>query len=153
MQVTSKTQLHRVKELDSLRGIAAILVVIFHFTMDQQGTSHLFTLGSTGVDLFFIISGFVIFMSLLKIRDSKSFIINRVSRLYPTYWACVTFTFILISITAAYDPTVRHVSFGHYLANMTMFQHFFLISDIDGPYWTMIIEMMFYIGISRYKNL
>ncbi len=147
MQGISKIQPHRVKELDSLRGIAALLVVIFHFTMDRKTSSHLFNLGSTGVDLFFIISGFVIFMSLNKVKDSKSFIINRVSRLYPTYWTCVTFTFIIITLTAAYNQSVHPVSFGQYLANMTMFQHFFRIQDIDGPYWTMIVEMMFYIGM------
>ncbi len=140
--------LHRIKELDSLRGLAALLVVFFHFTMLRPEASIGFKLGTTGVDLFFIISGFVIYMSLSHIKSSKEFIINRFSRLFPTYWVCVTFTFVLITIISYYRNTPSsQVSLSSYLANLTMFQYYFGITDIDGPYWTMIIEMLFYIGI------
>ena len=84
---------NRYQELDALRGIAAIMVVLFHFTMGRKEANLGFKLGTTGVDMFFIISGFVIFMSINKVKTSGEFIINRISRLYPTYWACVTFTF------------------------------------------------------------
>lgn len=56
-------QSNRYTELDALRGIAALMVVFFHFTMDRPQGQMGFKLGVTGVDLFFIISGFVIFMS------------------------------------------------------------------------------------------
>ncbi len=123
------------------------MVVFFHFTLDRKEVENLFNVGSTGVDLFFIISGFVIFMSINNVKTSHDFIINRVSRLYPTYWTCVTITFILISVYSHYYETSKTVSVEQYVANMTMFQHFFRVHDLDGPYWTMIVEMMFYIGI------
>ena len=65
---------NRLQELDALRGIAALMVVLFHFTMGRQEANLGFKLGTTGVDLFFIISGFVIFMSLSKVKNSKDFI-------------------------------------------------------------------------------
>lgn len=138
----------RLQELDALRGVAALMVVLFHFTMYRPQAALGFKLGVTGVDLFFVISGFVIFMSLMQIRRSVDFIINRVSRLYPTYWACVTFTFLLQLMVGLFDEngTVSYL-WLRYVGNMTMFQFYLNIENLDGPYWTMIIEMLFYIGI------
>jgi peptidoglycan/LPS O-acetylase OafA/YrhL len=84
----------RFQELDALRGIAALLVVVFHFTMHRPQSELGFKYGITGVDLFFIISGFVIFMSINNVNSAKEFVVNRITRLYPTYWACVTTTYI-----------------------------------------------------------
>ena len=146
MNLSPKT--HRYEELDALRGVASLMVVFFHFTWRRPEANLGFILGTTGVDLFFIISGFVIFMSLNKITRSTDFIINRVSRLYPTYWTCVTFTFIILIINTLYTagPTAQ-IPWWTYFANMTMFQYYLRAPDLDGPYWTMITEMLFYIGI------
>lgn len=139
---------HRYKELDALRGIAALMVVFFHFSINRPEAKLGLKLGTTGVDLFFIISGFVIFMSLQKVSNGKEFVINRVSRLYPTYWAAVTFTFVLIILNSVLkDSFPAKQAFFQYAGNMTMFQFYLNIPDLDGPYWTMIIEMLFYILI------
>lgn len=141
-------QNNRYVELDALRGIAALMVVVFHFTMGRTEAKHGFKLGTTGVDLFFIISGFVIYMSLNKVKNSLDFVINRVSRLYPTYWACVTFTFVLISVFSIFkNGGLGQIDFISYFGNMTMVQFYLKVPDLDGPYWTMIIEMIFYMGI------
>ncbi|MDJ1468836.1 acyltransferase family protein [Xanthocytophaga flava] len=139
----------RYTELDSLRGIAAILVVFFHFTRDRDEALLGFKLGVTGVDLFFLISGFVIFMSINNISTAKEFIVNRFSRLYPTYWSCVSFTAILVSLSPSIYATkgVGAFSMVRYLGNMTMFQYYLRMPNLDGPYWTMIIEMVFYLTI------
>ena len=133
----------RYEELDALRGIAALMVVFFHFTMGN-GHNNLFKLGATGVDLFFIISGFVIYMSLCKIDSSKDFIINRVSRLFPTYWASVTFTFCFVLFQS---NNIFKENFINYFGNMTMFQYYLHIPDLDSSYWTMIVEIIFYISM------
>ena len=139
---------NRYDELDALRGIAALAVVFFHLTVTRPEGQSFFKLGVTGVDLFFIISGFVIYMSLNKIKSSLEFVINRISRLYPTYWTAVTFAFFLVSIKSLYQyKMLPPDNFTNYLGNMTMFQYYLGIKDLDGPYWTMIIEMNFYIGI------
>lgn len=95
--MNNKTPTKRYEELDALRRIAALMVVFFHFTLGRPEAKLGFKLGTTGVDLFFIISGLVIFMSLTRVKTSLDFVINRVSRLYPTYWTCATFTFIVIT--------------------------------------------------------
>lgn len=141
----SKT--HRIDELDSLRGIAALLVVFFHYTLFRPDDGLRFNVGTTGVDLFFIISGFVIYMSISQISNSKEFIVNRISRLYPTYWASVTLTFLLIICQSLYYDKFSVLIVNNYFGNMTMFQYYLNIIDLDGPYWTMIIEMNFYIII------
>jgi peptidoglycan/LPS O-acetylase OafA/YrhL len=145
MKVPLKTENVRYAELDSLRGVAALLVVLFHFTMGRSQAELGFKLGTTGVDLFFIISGFVISMSIERVSSGLEFVINRASRLYPTYWACVTVTFIVISTYTWYKQDSTKVS--DYLGNLTMFQYYLHIPNLDDPYWTMIVEMLFYLFI------
>lgn len=139
----------RYLELDALRGFAAVFVMLFHYTLGM-GQWWGFDLGVTGVDLFFLISGFVIFMSINKVSSGKEFVINRVARLYPTYWACVTITFgVMIFLRAIHFNVAhdKHVPFTDYLVNLTMFQYYLGVKDLDVPYWTMIIEMLFYLLI------
>ncbi|MGZ3919428.1 MAG: acyltransferase family protein [Bacteroidia bacterium] len=140
-----KTQ--RYKELDAMRGFAALFVMFFHYTTHTPHSLSFLELGVTGVDLFFIISGFVIFMSINKVRSAKEFMINRFARLYPTYWTVVTFTTLLILLANHLGITKEDLSLYKYMANMTMFQHYLRAGNIDGTYWTMIIEMVFYIFI------
>ena len=74
------TNTPRYKELDALRGFAALFVVFFHYTTHTAYASSFLELGVTGVDLFFIISGFVIFMSIGQVSSAREFIINRFAR-------------------------------------------------------------------------
>jgi peptidoglycan/LPS O-acetylase OafA/YrhL len=87
-------------------------------------------------------------MSLQKISRGVDFVINRISRLYPTYWASVTFTFILVISHSIYKS---EGDFGDllikYLGNLTMFQFYLRVPDLDGPYWSLIIEMLFYLFV------
>jgi len=144
--ITIKGKSGRYNELDALRGVAALMVVLFHFTMNNQQFTTVFKFGTTGVDLFFMISGFVIFMSFDKISGSKQFIINRVSRLYPGYWAAVTFTFIVMLIVKLMRDSSINVFYQikKYTANLTMLQFYFRVPNIDASYWTLLIELLFY---------
>lgn len=135
----------RFEELDAIRGIAAFSVVMMHFILGINAELLVFKLGTTLIDTFFILSGFVIFYSLESISNYKEFIANRLSRLYPTYWACVTLTFLLIIFIALFRRNLSEINIVHYLGNLTMFQYYLRIPDLDGPYWTMIVEMLFYI--------
>ena len=87
-------------ELDALRGIAAFSVVLFHYTARYDsiyGHSNRllfkFNYGHLGVNLFFIISGFVIFMTLDRTKSVIDFVVARFSRLYPAYWTALALTF------------------------------------------------------------
>lgn len=143
----------RISELDSLRGFAALSVVIFHITQINSSGNYKFNVGCMGVDMFFIISGFVIFMTINNSNNPVKFIRNRFSRLFPAYWFVVTFTTLLIFLSTKsvyyqnefYEPTNNLIV--KYFANLTMFQYFFKISDIDGQYWTLVIELVFYFFI------
>ena len=138
------TQQNRFFELDSLRGLAALGVMVFHFTINENAAKlgWEFRYGVTGVDIFFIISGFVIFLSIQKVRKWQDFAISRVARLYPTFWTCV---FITAAVVYVYQP--EHLSWKLILANLTMFPIYFGIENLDGVYWTLLVEMIFYLWI------
>ncbi|MFN4145730.1 MAG: acyltransferase family protein [Runella sp.] len=137
-----QTNPHRLATLDSLRGIAAVSVVLFHLTLHQPDAPFHLTWGVTGVDLFFIISGFVILLTLQRTRSAQDFIIARFSRLYPVYWSAVTFTALCMLLGSIWGYS--DVSNDEYWANMTMFQHYFGVRDLDESYWTLLVEMLFY---------
>jgi peptidoglycan/LPS O-acetylase OafA/YrhL len=137
---------NRINELDALRGIASLMVVIFHFTADRGDKTFSFNIGCVGVDLFFVISGFVISLTIENCISWKSFLLNRFSRLYPTYWVCLSITtlFILLSnflhIQYNYDSNLLMT----YLANLTMMPTYLNYSFIEGTYWTLVVELLFY---------
>lgn len=143
----------RVQELDALRGIACLSVFLFHLSLnnDKQGNHFQFSFGVTGVDLFFIISGYVIFMSVTRVKDWREFLINRFARLYPTYWLCLTITFLITIYKTGTLSTIKQ-----YLANLSMLQYYLRIPDLDGVYWTLTVELIFYLAIAfllRYQLL
>src|SRR5580700_8324906 len=98
----------RILELDGLRGIAILIVMVGHyFAVPGAGiTSFLdgywFRLGWTGVDLFFVISGFLIGGILLDVRDSpryfKTFYIRRFFRIIPLYYAWIGIYVLLVTM-------------------------------------------------------
>lgn len=137
----------RLQELDALRGIAAFMVAFYHLATVNNRQDSIIEYGATGVELFFIISGFVIFMTLERCKSSKDFIVSRFSRLYPAYWAAVTITFVLylITINLGFHETPNKNLFLTYAVNLTMLQRYFRISSIDGQYWTLIVELVFYV--------
>lgn len=143
---------NRLLELDALRGIAALGVVIFHYAVafkDQYSYGvdilpvfRYFRYGKHGVELFFLISGFVILMSLGRTRNGSDFVFARFSRLYPAYWVAIVISFIVVTI--ANFPDLR-IDYRDALINLTMFQQFLNVPNIDGNYWTLGLELSFYI--------
>ncbi|CDM95004.1 MULTISPECIES: acyltransferase family protein [Limnospira] len=139
----------RLWELDVLRGIAALSVVLFHYT-SQYSTLYghsdqvwfYWGLGRHGVEFFFIVSGFVILITLERTKSCLDFIIKRFSRLYPAYWVGIILTFTITAIAQLPD---LQVSFSDALLNLTMFQWLFNVPNVDKVYWTLRIEICFYI--------
>ncbi|MFG1703236.1 acyltransferase family protein [Nonomuraea sp. M3C6] len=142
-------------ELDLLRFIAALAVVAFHYLVALASVwgdrpAELFPalapiagLGILGVELFFIISGFVILMTVWG-RGLGGFVRSRLVRLYPAYWISLAAVAALYGITGAkaLDPKL---SPGEYLLNATMFQRLFKITDASGVYWSLWAELRFYL--------
>lgn len=138
----------RLAALDGLRGIAALAVACFHYFYHygeiyqrKLPSADWAQLGYYGVHLFFMVSGFVIFWSLSRYPQASRFIWSRFSRLFPTYWAAVTITFIA---TLILGPGDRHVSSLELLTNYTMLQGFLGVAHVDGVYWTLTLELSFY---------
>jgi peptidoglycan/LPS O-acetylase OafA/YrhL len=144
------------------RGIAALSVALFHcydstpvadrvaeeFPSTADG---IVRLGFLGVDLFFVISGFVIsltlYQRLLKVSDWGRFFLRRQLRLDPPYW-----TAIAIAITSAL--VINHLRPGtnapvpgvtDVLAHLFYLQGFLGIKQIVGIFWTLCFEIQFYL--------
>ena len=96
--------------------------------------------GDLGVELFFMISGFVILMSASS-GSFKKFTISRVARLYPMFWVCCSLTFVVTLFLGTAHFTV---SLPQYLTNLTMLSNFFKVPPVDGVYWTLFVELRFY---------
>ena len=139
----------RFGELDALRGLAALVVVLFHYTWRApqvlpavQAIPWGLEWGRFGVHLFFSISGFVIFMTLERTRSAADFAVSRFARLFPAYWCGVLLTALGVLLLGAPElgqpPSVV-------LANLTMLQGFDYIAPVDGVYWSLTVELAFYI--------
>lgn len=137
----------RLLELDAMRGVAALMVVFFHFTVDREQSQSGFKLGITGVDLFFIISGFVIFLTVSNTKHWLDFLVSRFSRLYPAYWTAVSLTALSMGVMNYFSGESSGNLVYETLGNLTMFNYYMKIPNLDGSYWTLIIEMQFYILI------
>ncbi len=141
--------------LDAVRFFAAFWVMNFHylFVLGLSSDLHWYRYGNLGVQLFFIISGFVIVQS-LKGKSLKEFAIGRFIRLYPLFWILCTLTYLLtLSI-----PGAHHLHFTEYLRSMTMLGDIF--DGITGPgslidpsYWTLTVELIFYSAIGLFTYL
>lgn len=142
------TNSSRLKEIDALRGLAALAVVLFHFTYqfgvmfpDTPTPPFQVAHGHFGVNLFFIISGFVIFMTLDRTHSAMDFVVSRFSRLYPAYWISVLLTYL---ITHALGLPGKLVDAGTAVTNLLMFHSLFRVPHVDGVYWTLEVELLFY---------
>jgi peptidoglycan/LPS O-acetylase OafA/YrhL len=146
---------NRVNEIDLLRFLAALSVVIFHYSFRGYAADDMSVMpypllapfskyGYLGVELFFMISGFVILMSAAN-GSLRNFVVSRISRLYPAFWACCTITFL---VTLAIGEPHYSASVGQYLVNMTMLNGFIGVPSIDGVYWSLFIELVFYALVS-----
>ncbi len=139
----------RLIELDALRGLAAVAVLLFHYTTQfDQTYGHTepnpvsLELGRFGVQLFFVISGFVIFMTLERTRRPLDFVVSRFTRLFPAYWACLGLTLLALSWAGLPE---QHVTPRDVLFNLTMLVDLFDAHEVDGSYWTLQIELLFYL--------
>ncbi|MBX6385749.1 MAG: acyltransferase [Microbispora sp.] len=111
--------------------------------------ARLTTLGILGVELFFLISGFVILMSVWG-HTVGEFAVSRVARLYPAYWFAVLVIFIMyrFSGVGGFDPKL---SVGEYLLNLTMFQGAFGVGHAGGVFWSLWVELRFYVLIALFS--
>ncbi|MEV7062390.1 acyltransferase [Streptomyces collinus] len=145
----------RLRALDGLRLVAALMVALYHYggrggevaeawgtsPRDQFPTLHsLFAYGCLGVQVFFVISGFVICMSGWG-RPLRSFFASRASRLLPAYWVAVL---IVTAVFALPVVAYQAVSPSDALVNLTMLQMPLGVDRVLGVCWTLWAEVRFY---------
>ena len=135
-----------------LRAIAAILVVIFHYT-NTFGEAFVpgffsFEVGAFGVDVFFVISGYIMYtISVLRPRTPSAFLRDRIVRIVPLYW--------LLTLTAAFVSTDGGLSIGLDVSLNDLVKSLFFIPEWNAKYpslvapvllvgWTLNLEMVFY---------
>ncbi|GAA1430768.1 acyltransferase [Microlunatus lacustris] len=150
-------RLPRLAALDGLRFVAAGAVMLFHYTAAEKllwgnpsrlefPTMNLLTrYGYLGVQLFFVISGFVILMTAYG-RRVQDFVASRVSRLFPAYWVAVVGTFLLQSFWHG----DRESTALQALVNLTMLQGALGVPGVQGAFWTLWVELKFYLLIGLF---
>lgn len=140
----------RIMELDALRGLTAFAVMLYHYTsrysrlygFQDTVPPFEFWYGHMGVEFFFMISGFVIFMTLNRTYAGMDFVISRFSRLAPAFWVAVLVTFISVSF---FSLPGRQVSSHDALLNLTMLPRLLGAPMVDGVYWSLEKEILFYL--------
>lgn len=143
-----KPKTKRILELDALRALAAMNLMAFHFTYvyaNKYGFSSPlgFTLpyGKYGVELFFILSGFVNAMTLLRKRKPADFVVGRFIRILPSYWLVILLNVFMLSMIPMFGETV---TIDATAANMTVMPGLFGFHNMEPVTWTLQIEMLFY---------
>ncbi len=144
----------RLTYLDALRGVAAVTVLLQHsaeiiWPAYFDWSHEVFRPGAWGVAVFFMISGFVIPMSIRRENDVISFWIGRLFRLFPLYWAVIIaayFFFKLGSYPVSSDFASQEPQ--NLIANFTMVQEFLATPQLVGAAWSLAYEFVFYLFIS-----
>lgn len=143
----------RVWALDGLRGLAAIAVVAYHYLYragelypDEIGAPEPWIQwGSYGVQLFFLISGYVVFNSARNSSTSR-FLFNRAVRIYPAFWVCAIIVLIVISFFGLEGRD--SLTATETAINFTLTQGFLNVPYLDGAWWTLTVELLFYLQIA-----
>jgi len=149
------------KGVQALRGLAALSVVLFHFSWNIKAVNpglgdKLFGWGGTGVDMFFLISGFVITLSASKspkgIKGMLSFLKKRALRILPAYYIILIVSFFLTGAMSTFhyqDKTANLISAFTFIPIVPEHGPFYV--DDSGMYgirWTLNYEVLFYLFIS-----
>jgi peptidoglycan/LPS O-acetylase OafA/YrhL len=151
--------------LDGLRGLAILLVFAFHGTGQRETAhsalmrafTHVASWGYTGVNLFFVLSGFLITRILLKTRDAENFYqvfyVRRVLRIFPLYYIAVILAFLVLpklgshfpSLSLWLSPVPLREQIWFWL-NISNFRTAFnpAIVPLLSHFWSLAIEEQFY---------
>lgn len=142
--------MRKIKSLQLLRGLAATLVAAFHLHEAAINEGHLDTLfvwfsqGHFGVDLFFVISGFIIYVTAKNRNQTlKEFLFLRFMRIFPPYWVILT-----LYIAAAIGAFLAFGDASKLPTLDVLVTSYLLLPAPDHVIniaWTLVIELLFYV--------
>jgi peptidoglycan/LPS O-acetylase OafA/YrhL len=149
----------KLSSIQYLRGVAATSVVVTHASTSlfrRESALIPFQTGAGGVDLFFVISGFIMFYTTADNGiGPRDFYIRRLIRIWPLYIILTSFAFLIVSVsplafnTLSPDPSeyIRSILFIPYYNSKTH-----VIQPEIGQGWTLNYEMFFYLifGLSLF---
>jgi exopolysaccharide production protein ExoZ len=128
--------------LDIIRFVAAVMVVLFHLSWKSQDADISFTAGWVGVEIFFVISAFLIMQSASG-ADAATFATKRFVRLYPAAIVCAVINFLVLipysDLASSYGLAVSATP-GAFVASILLVKGPFLV----GSLWTLPVEIAFY---------
>lgn len=143
--------MHKFISIQAARGIAALMVLAFHaMSVDAKYSSagllsSALSFGQTGVDLFFVVSGFVMAVTTRRrsgAHDAGRFLVHRAARIYPTYWV---YFFALLAVYAV-APAIVNSSQG---GRVDLWHSFLLLPSATLPLlmvaWSLTLELWFYV--------
>jgi exopolysaccharide production protein ExoZ len=139
------------RSIQYLRGIAALMVVLFHafqWTHVSGLTATDFPTGAAGVDVFFVISGFVMWVTTDdRTPTPRAFLWRRAVRILPPYWA---FTLMALGLAAAWPQVFQDVRGGAWniALSLLLIPHFDPAGEafpVLKPGWTLPYEALFYL--------
>ncbi|MDT7542558.1 MAG: hypothetical protein QOE33_2462 [Acidobacteriota bacterium] len=146
----------RIEALDFLRGIASLSVALFHFfnVVEPGLLRTISSYGNLGVQVFFVISGFIIPYSLFRggyvLRNYGTFVLKRVIRLDPPYFVTIAII-IALGVFSWYVPfqqdQVFHVTLPQVLLHFAYINVFFGYPWLNDVFWTLAIEFQYYLLI------
>ena len=152
----------RLTILDALRAIAAISVCLYHFNgkgdsdpVGRSSISFLLQHGNYGVEIFFVISGFIIptamFWSKFTYRDTGNFLLRRWTRLYPAF-AFVAIWQLIFSHTGnaalGYGGDSPGLTWARAITNFTLTSEFFGHGWYLAIFWTLAVEAQYYLLVA-----
>ncbi|CAA6819859.1 MAG: Unknown protein [uncultured Sulfurovum sp.] len=151
----------RLAGIDILRGLAVSVVVLYHFyaLFDLHGHSTYplaYTLGQLGVPLFFVISGYLIYRSIDysvhtqgTFSGLKQYTLHRLFRILPAYYVNLFIVFIIAYFFSNYMNTWSEGFILKQILSHLTFTSYFIYQTsgvgVNGAYWTLSIEMLWYI--------
>lgn len=137
--------------IELLRGFAVSIVVLYHLYAVQDRyfaenvLPELFQLGGWGVDIFFVISGVVMYKSIYGRPGGITtwpFLRARITRIYPPYWVI---TLVIFTI-AQFEPSLVNSSYDQ---EPSLFRSLLLLPDVTTPWlnvgWSLVYEIWFYL--------
>jgi peptidoglycan/LPS O-acetylase OafA/YrhL len=147
----------RLVAVDAVRGLAALAVVLFHVPAalrEAAGVPHLvnaaFNAGYLGVDAFFVLSGFVISLSVAHgdwtPRYLLRFLARRSVRLDPSYWVAIVVELSLGWIGMRFlGDQYPLPSVGGLMAHLVYVQDLLGVGQLSAVFWTLCFEVQFYL--------